>query len=554
MAKKVLSIDIDELNTYICVTDYKVKEPKVYKFERIETPEGVYVDGSINLNKDYVGAIMRILAEKRIKCRDVVFHISSSKIVSREITVPMVKDNRLMSMVKANATEYFPIELTKYRLGYIKLGTVKENDANRLRLLVLAVPLNLIESYTVLAKLCGLKIKAIDYCGNSIYQLGRETAKNNVQMIIKVDRYTSLLTVMKNQEMVLQRNIGYGINDGILEVMNNKIFACRTYRDAVIVTTRRTCTKLYINADTLIEAEEEIDSEEMSEAKMRVAAALNPLINGINRVIDYYNSRNMDAQIDRIYVTGSGSEFGGLSKLLTNELGITVKNLTQVGNMNLSRVFNEGHLGSYIGCVGAVISPMALLDDAKEKLTKEKSGGDYTILAYATLTVGIILGAALVITSYLNYRDEKARYDSNIAKLSGFDEIKSIYGEYKITEKAHSEVNTLYELTANSNDELISFIEEMEEKMPSVIQVTSFSSDAEKVNMNMKVSSKEELANVVQELRNFKAVSDIEINGVSDVIDDNNIRVVEFSVSCTYKSMEELAAEEALEAEESATE
>ena len=51
-----------------------------------------------------------------------------------------------------------------------------------------------------------------------------------------------------------------------------------------------------------------------------MTAALNPLIGGIVRVIDYYASRAADASIENVMITGLGANFRGMSALLEREV------------------------------------------------------------------------------------------------------------------------------------------------------------------------------------------------------------------------------------------
>ena len=66
----------------------------------------------------------------------------------------------------------------------------------------------------------------------------------------------------------------------------------------------------------------EIDSERFKKLRLNVSYALSNLISSLGRVIDYYQSRNSDTPIERIFLIGLGADFSGLSKLLTNELNV----------------------------------------------------------------------------------------------------------------------------------------------------------------------------------------------------------------------------------------
>lgn len=124
MAGKVISIEIGYSLTRVCEVDYKSKTHKVYGYFSIPTPEGMINDGILNLNESYATALREALAEHKMKSKQVVFTLTSTKIASREVTIPFVKENRIMDVVNANASDYFPVDLSQYQLAYSMLGVL----------------------------------------------------------------------------------------------------------------------------------------------------------------------------------------------------------------------------------------------------------------------------------------------------------------------------------------------------------------------------------------------------------------------------------------------
>ena len=126
MAAKAITIEIGYSLTKICEVDYKAKTHKIYKSFTVSNGTEVINDGALTASPEYVEVLRRALATNRMKAKQVVFTITSSKIASREVTIPYVKENRIADVVNANATDYFPVDLSKYQLAYTILGTVGE--------------------------------------------------------------------------------------------------------------------------------------------------------------------------------------------------------------------------------------------------------------------------------------------------------------------------------------------------------------------------------------------------------------------------------------------
>lgn len=547
MAEKVLSIEIGMHTTRICMTDYKVKSPKVYAHAKFPTPKGSIMDGEIQVTEELVDTLKSTLSANKMNCKQVVFTVASSKIANREIVIPKAKPKQITSLIANNAGDYFPIDLSQYELGHVILGTVQENTVEKYKALVLAFPLSLIESYREIAQAIGKQLVALDYSGHSIYQMVKNECTEGVQMVVKIDEESSIVTILKEKTIVLQRNVAYGINDALATIMETPAFGASNYDEAVDLSTRKTCTKLAIDAKQMIEAEDEEEDALLLAGKQAVANSLKMMISGIGRIMDYHASRNNGEGVEQIYITGMGANFSGLSKLLTNELGIKTKGLVHLEGFNIEKAFKDGLFGEYIACVGAAVAPLGLVGDKKDKGAKAKKGGDdHTMTALLLLVGGTLIGTALVAVSYLNYMQAEQEYNNNVRRMNELVGIRSIHANYMVTQDAYSQVKNLYAVTENHNEDMLQFIAELEEKMPANIRVKTFSATLDNVTMNIEVDTKEEMANTVQELRNMKSVDTVTVMGVSDDMDEGDNRVVTFTVSCIYKSMEQMALEEAL--------
>ena len=125
MAGKVVSIEIGNALTKVALVDYKAKNTKVYNAFVFATPEGTIDDGYIKNSEEFCETLSSKLAEYSIGERRAVFAVSSSKIANREVSLPYVSKDKIMSMVRANATDYFPVDIKNYHLSYQMLVLIK---------------------------------------------------------------------------------------------------------------------------------------------------------------------------------------------------------------------------------------------------------------------------------------------------------------------------------------------------------------------------------------------------------------------------------------------
>lgn len=549
---KILSMEVGYSTTRICEMDYRVKNPKIYRYLSIPTPAGVLEDGFVTLNEEFTLELKRVLLEKKIKTRQVVFSVASSKIATREVMLPAVKLQQVNTLVKANASDYFPIDLTDYEVAGLVLGTHKEEgQPDRYRVLVMAVEKKLVEGYEKLADAVGLHLMAVDYSGNSVYQIMRGECKEETEMVLKIEERATIATIIQGGSLVLQRNLAYGVDDAVHTLARQGAYEESTYEDALALMKRKTCIKNVLSENTrVIEAEELPDeNERITAAKKEITATFATLIGNVQRVADLYQSKNPEHPIRKVRVIGLGGEISGLSKLVTNELGISAVMMKNLHTVSLNRV--EGNIGRYIACIGAAMAPVGFVSEEKKK--SELQNVNYRNVAVLSGVFFAVLSVAFVVMGKLELGDARAEQKRLQDLQRQYEEAEKVYNTYNSMTALYDAVREGYAQTRNPNDDLLAFLSELEEKLPADAVVTDFSSDSDQAVISLTVSSKEEAAKVIQTLRGFDSVMDVSVGTTSrdsettaeDGEEEEEPRVT-FSIVCTYYPVsltEEVTAE-----------
>ncbi len=541
MANKVLSIEVGHSLTKICEVDFKVKNPRVYSSFTIRTPKGVYEDGYIKRTDEFATVLDEELVKQGIKTKQVVFSISSTKIANREVYIPFVKENKIFNLLVANSRDYFPVDISDYQLAYNILDTVTTEDNKQYKLLVLAAPKDLLESYYALAVKVGLTIVALDYSGNSIVPIVRNACTDEVTMVIKVDERSTMLTVFQNRNIVLQRNVAYGSDIAIATIIELPAFGDHvSYFEALKMLREKYCLRK--SFDPLVQDEGDVDADDdLTLARSELTEGLRMMVNSILRVVDYYNSRNTGAQIQRYILTGVGGNFQNLSQLMSSELGSKVSVLSEIEGVKFDKLGSESGIGDYISCIGACIAPIDLIPDEhkdkkrrKVKGDKSKSGTDYKAISGLLLAGGILVSAILAAISTFSYITTSTENQNLKAKVSELEPIETVYDDFRKADTLHNDVLSMYASTQNPNEGLTNFLTEMEQKMPSDIAVESFTADTSVVTIAMKVGTKEEAMNAIAAFRTFTSLSSVEVLSIQEDMDDTGNITESFTVTGAY--------------------
>ena len=542
MNNRVLSIEISNSFTKICEIDYKVKKPKVYKVLTVETPEGVVVDGMLQPTQEYADHLVNALDTNGIHTKRVIFTISSTRVASREVQIPNVKANKIEALVKTNANDYFPVDLTQYEIGHYLAGGLTEEG--KLRVMALAVPKALLDSYYQLAQMCGWEVECFDYSSNSLYQILRDEKSEKVTMMIKIDENNTIVTVLSAGKVLLQRTVAYGVQDAIETMIASGAYAVNDPMSAVERFQKKTCLNRVLHqGDKLWEEnagrweDEDAGNVEVTAARQKITATLEPLIVGVNRVIDFYDSRNGDTPIERTYVTGLGGSFSGMSKLFTNCLERKVHTLSDMDDkIGMSKAIRSTRPAAYISCLGAVLAPVGLIDKSQQKgkgMTVV-SGTNYTFVSVAVLVLGVILSIAMAVTSLTRYFGTVAENVALQARVEELQPAQAVYNEYLSAAAQYDKYKYLYEYTENPNENLVEFINELEQILPSSFWTNSFSSDMEGISMSVTVEGKAAAARTILNIRNMESIEDVQISNITDTQNELGESAVTFSITGTY--------------------
>lgn len=562
---KVVSIEVGYSFIKLCEMDYKAKTPRVYRFAMVPTPLNVIEDGYLKESAGLRTAIKEALYRNKIKTKRAIFTVASSKIINREVMLPPVKPNMMESMIKANLKDYFPIDLSDHEISHVVLETFKDGEnAGKTRVLLVAAEKALVASYEALAQSCGLTLVDLDYVGNSIYQAVKKEANKIPSMILKIEENQTIITVVKNNNMMLQRSVNYGIDDAIHEVAANPAFDVIEDNDAWQLIKRRCCIKVTLDSDTkAVEPDlEQDDDMEIAQARMNVARTLAPLINSISRVVDFYNSRNPE-HIEQAYIMGMGGDMSGLSKLLTNELGIKTNVFRKLEGIVWHPSMGDGDLFNYVACIGATMAPVSFISSEKQK--KQQKETNSKSLAVLLGVFFVVASAALAANGYVAYKEALEEQKRLQGLENTYLPAEQIYQRYTNMVTLYADVLLGHLKTNNPNDNILNFLSELEEKLPADVKVVEFSSNDEQAALRMHVADKDTAAGVIQQLREFSSLQAVVVNSIQEmeeeIVNEEGAaggetaenaadeekefrRYIEFTILCSYYPNGYLAGEQ----------
>lgn len=520
MAKnnKVLTIDItNESITVLEITASAKKQTQIHNAIIFETPEDAYEDGNIKDKDKVASAIRDNLNANGITNKNVIFVLSSTKVVNREVLIPAVKPGKIKDIINANSAEYFPVNIDDYIVSHSVLETVVgEDKSKQLRVLAVAAPTYMVKTYYDVAAMAGLNVVSIDYIGNSMLQLIKtQTSANATTMVIQLGSDSTVLNIVKGDTLLLQRTVPYGTNAAVNEVMDEKGVDAAT-------------------AMTMLQNERMVTVDFDENA---VTGAFRYLINNIGRVMDYYATKNPDKPIEEVYLTGDGALIRGLDGLFKIQLNIATRIMDSLYNVKFDpkidlKIYNPVYL---IAPIGAAYAPMGFSIVAG-KAKKEASAG-MGVAVFALCLIGAAAGVG--VTYYMKDQSQKEKDKLN-QQIAAIAEIDQIVADYDAAKAKYTDMYNMYSMTNNLNENLITFIGNLEEAMPSNMLVQGFSSSESGVDISATTDTYDEIAAFIINLKKIPCITDAFVSSITEKKDETTGEI-EYTIAlrCLYVSMVE---------------
>ncbi|MDO5136139.1 MAG: pilus assembly protein PilM [Eubacteriales bacterium] len=529
---KILSIEVELSQVRVAEMDQRGsgKKARIYQWFSFAIDPGTVEDGQIRDTQGLGELLKEELSAHKVRTKKVSFTVACSRIASREVLLPYVKEKKVQAILEENMGDYFPVDPAKYALSYSIMGvTEKEKEEKQYRLMVYAAPKSLAAAYRETAQAAGLSLVRMDYVGSSTYGAVAREFQKGTHLLMKIEELNTLVTIVKDGELALQRNLNYGVNGAIETVRAYPVFGRGLSPQAAMELLKtRSCIRRSLDMDPL-ESEEEDTDEFVREARREVTESLRYLVGSLSRIIDYYVSRNQDAEFESLLCCGMGAEFLGLPRLLGDELGQKVEVLSRAEGIHLPRG-DESILSAYASVAGSYHSSINFLKNESRGKREKRDGLSGAILVFLTGLVGSVVLAGAGIGMRIYQEGEQERLNRRISEESS---IEAIYNTYNTTKEQFARFERMYAYTNTPNEGLVGFIEEMEEKMPASITVDTFTSTGTEVSFSMRLASKAEAANALIQLRSFESLEEVKTSGITESEEDGTISL---SVHCTYKT------------------
>lgn len=497
----------------VCEINNSLRVTTIEKAFTMDTPEGYIDDGRLLNIEGLAQVINDELLAQNITSKDIIFVLKSTKIVYKEVFVPVLKESKLKAMIKANASDYFPMDVENYIIADKIMSQVVTPDGEKqYRVGLYAAASDMVEGYYRLAELLGKNIKNIESYNNANVAFLNKQVDAETSVVIHVHDDNSTVNIYKNNILELQRNVPYGksiVINAVMEKMNV------TEKEAEeIISTRGLIHSRF-------------DGDEITES-------LRYFINSITRVVDYYTSRSAENVVEKAYLTGEAENILGLDSLMANEFA---ENLTRIKKFRDITVapsfrFDAKMIAKYISCVGAVYEPVNFVPDKLEGVKKDMTIRYLLIGVAASLGIGLVALAVPIIQNISLGMDISDMEE----KIDAIKDVEVVVNNYYNSKDKLSDALNFAGITSSANDSLLEFFSALEKGMPSDVSIKGMTVNNGQVSISAVTSTKQSIAKFITQLNSMPGVSGAFVSSSAESKDEYGVISSSFSITFSFNS------------------
>lgn len=417
--EKYLILEVGNYNTKMIEVSSFPGKMVVHKGFIIATPEGTLEDDIVVKTDELVSMLTEKMKEEKITARNVTISLSSGDIITREMAVPKMNRRDTLSFIKINSRDLFPVDLDEYTLGYVSMGG-EDNS----KLLIIAIPNEIIEPYIEIMEKLGLVLKSINFSGFELYNLiDFELGKNaGTYAVIDLGSKNTNFIIVSKGMLMYNRVLKTG-SDDITKAIAER-FKCtltkaekikRDYNSVIMEGSLKETDDVYIVAEIIRDV-------------------LHGMLSDVSNIIEYYNGGHSRLPVSKVFIIGLATKISGISEFVEATLGIETEKIKEFERVLFEEAAKPAKRRQVTleNCLGAVP-----VDDKKVHLIKGKLQLSTVyqsinpIVYQIGALIGILMILVLAIINFTTFRikEETKEYERYIASKQSLIKLQNEHSQ-----------------------------------------------------------------------------------------------------------------------------
>jgi len=311
MAKSKLALGLDIGSASVKLVQLKEKKGgyALLAFGTAPLPPEAIVDGALMNSAAIVQAIQELVAQQKVKARDVAIGVRGHSVIIKKISLPRMTQEELDESIQWEAEQYIPFDVKDVNID-TQILTPEADAAGQMDVLLVAAKKDMINDYTSVCAEAGLTATVVDvdaFAVQNAFEANYEASATDTVVLINVGAAVSNINVISRGVTTFTRDITMGGNAFTEEIQKQLNIS-------------------YDEAEALkVGGQGETDAVVPQEVERVIQGVADQMAGEIQRSLDFYAATAADNRIARVFLSGGTSRIPALFKVLEARAGVPVE-------------------------------------------------------------------------------------------------------------------------------------------------------------------------------------------------------------------------------------
>lgn len=298
-------------------------------FGKKELPPEAIVDGQLMNSTAIVQAIQELIAEQKIKQKEVAIGVSGHSVIIKKISLPRMTEDELDESIQYEAEQYIPFDVKDVNISCAILN--KEDQGAQMDVLLVAAKKDMINDYTTVIAEAGLSPVVVDvdaFAVQNMFEANYDLAKGETVVLINAGASVVNINILADGITTFTRDVTMGGNQFTEEI-------------------QKQLNVSYDEAEALKVGGKEGDQDAVvpQEVERVISSVAEQMAGEIQRSLDFYASTAADAHITKVYISGGTARIPALFKTIESRVGVPVEIINPFKNVEIdNRKFDPNQI------------------------------------------------------------------------------------------------------------------------------------------------------------------------------------------------------------------
>jgi type IV pilus assembly protein PilM len=320
MAKSKLAVGLDIGSSSVKLVQLKEKRDgfALQAFASAPLPPEAIVDGALMNSAAIVQAIQEVVAQQKVKTREVAIGVRGHSVIIKKISLPRMSQEELDESIQWEAEQYIPFDVKDVNID-TQILTPGADAAGQMDVLLVAAKKDMINDYTAVCAEAGLTATVVDvdaFAIQNAYEASYDAVPDAV-VLINVGAAVTNINIVSNAVKTFTRDVTIGGNAFTEEIQKQLNIS-------------------YDEAEALkVGGQGETDAVVPQEVERVIQTVADQMGGEIQRSLDFYASTAGDARIGRVFLSGGTARIPALFKVIEARAGVPVEILNPFKNIEI---------------------------------------------------------------------------------------------------------------------------------------------------------------------------------------------------------------------------